>query len=135
MPDPIELQDELDETLDLVASAARAYLAQLDEAPVRDPAADAVAEAFTGPLPADGDGASAALRELLEGLPGVTGSAGPRFFHFVTGGSTPAALGADWLTSTFDQMNGVWIASPLGARLEQVSLAWLRELFDLPASW
>src|SRR6185312_13047385 len=27
------------------------------------------------------------------------------------------------------------IASPLAARLEQVGLAWLRELFGLPAAW
>jgi glutamate/tyrosine decarboxylase-like PLP-dependent enzyme len=76
-----------------------------------------------------------ALRELVDGFPAATGSAGPRFFHFVIGGGTPAALAADWLTSALDQNNGAWIASPLGARLEQVALSWLCELFDLPPGW
>jgi glutamate/tyrosine decarboxylase-like PLP-dependent enzyme len=135
MPDPLELRGELGEVLELTAAAARDFLEQLGDSPVRDPEADEVASTFGGLLPEDGDGAAAALLELLTGLPAVTRSAGPRFFHFVTGGATPAALGADWLTSALDQNNGVWVASPLGARLEQVALGWLRELFALPASW
>ena len=52
------------------------------------------AERFAGGLPDAGDGALAALTELVErGIPAATRSAGPRFFHFVTGGVTPAALG------------------------------------------
>src|SRR4029077_13265022 len=45
------------------------------------------------------------------------------------------ALAADWLTSTFDNMAGLWVSSPLGAQLEKVSLAWLKDLFGLPGSW
>ena len=135
MPDPLTLRDELGEALELASTAAREFLEGLDDDLVRDPRADDVADAIGGPLHADGDGATRALVELLDGLPAVTRSAGPRFFHFVTGGATPAALAADWLATAFDQMNGVWIASPLGARLEQVALGWLRELFALPADW
>jgi glutamate/tyrosine decarboxylase-like PLP-dependent enzyme len=51
------------------------------------------------------------------------------------GGATPAALGADWLTSLLDQNAGGWDASPLASRLELVSLRWLRELFGLPSDW
>jgi glutamate/tyrosine decarboxylase-like PLP-dependent enzyme len=72
---------------------------------------------------------------LTHGLEAAVNSAGPRFFHFVTGGSTPAALAADWLTSTLDNNAGLWVSSPLGSKLEQVSIGWLKDLFRLPASW
>jgi glutamate/tyrosine decarboxylase-like PLP-dependent enzyme len=48
------------------------------------------------------------------------------------GGSTPAALGADWLTSAYDQIAFAWASSPFAARLEQVAVDWLRQLFELP---
>jgi glutamate/tyrosine decarboxylase-like PLP-dependent enzyme len=94
-----------------------------------------VARGFGGGLPEAGAGALAALEELTAGLDAATASPGPRFFHFVTGGVTPAALGADWLTTALDQNAFSWVGSPLGTRLETVSLGWLKELFGLPAEW
>ena len=83
--------------------------------------------------PRTGTGAPAAITELGRlGREAATRSAGPRFFHFVIGGTTPAAVASDWLTSAFDQNTGAWAASPLGSRLELVCLDWLRELFELP---
>ncbi len=94
------------------------------------------AASFAGPLPDEGDGTVGALTALLDrGPDAAIASNGPRFFHFVTGGVTPAALGADWLASTLDQMAGAWVASPLAAELEAVSIDWLKELFGLPADW
>lgn len=130
-PDPAEIQA----VIDLAAKASSDYLAGIADRPVRDPRADEVAAAFGGALPEEGVGATAALEELLGGLDGAVHSAGPKFFHFVDGGTTPAALGADWLTSALDQNPGAWVSSPLGGRLEQVAIDWLRELFGLPASW
>jgi glutamate/tyrosine decarboxylase-like PLP-dependent enzyme len=128
-----------DDTLAVLAAvgaAARRYLDDLEEGPVRSPGADAAASAFDRPLPQDGIGALRALAELEErGFDGAIRSSGPRMFHFVTGGGTPAALGADWLTSLLDQNSFSWIASPLGARLERLTIAWLKELFELPAAW
>jgi glutamate/tyrosine decarboxylase-like PLP-dependent enzyme len=130
------IHDETVEALRYAADAAREYLGGLEDAPVRPPRADEAAERFGGPLPEDGDGALAALAELATGgAEAAIRSPGPRFFHFVTGGVTPAALGADWLASAFDQTAFAWVASPLGSRLEVVALDWLKELFDLPASW
>jgi glutamate/tyrosine decarboxylase-like PLP-dependent enzyme len=128
--------DETLEVLAAVGETARRYLENLDADPVRMPGADAAASAFDRPLPDDGIGALRAMAELEErGFGGAIRSSGPRMFHFVTGGGTPAALGADWLTSVLDQNSFSWIASPLGARLERLTLAWLKELFELPAAW
>jgi glutamate/tyrosine decarboxylase-like PLP-dependent enzyme len=134
--DPLERRDETSDVLGLVVGEARRYLDDLDESVVRLPGADEAAARFGGALPDEGSGASAALRELIEnGLPAAVRSSGPRMFHFVTGGVTPAALGADWLTSALDQNAFSWVGTPLGSRLEAVTIGWLKELFELPPSW
>jgi glutamate/tyrosine decarboxylase-like PLP-dependent enzyme len=128
--------DEYDEALAIAHDAAGRYLAQLASERVRDPSAEAAADWFTAPLPEHGQGAAGALRDLVEhGLPVANRTNGPRMFHFVVGGVTPAALGADWLTSAIDQNAFSWVNSPLASRLEAVALRWLTELFDLPADW
>lgn len=127
---------EIEGVLELVAREAREYLASVDGRLLREEKADDFADAFSEPLPEHGDGALEALRELLDrGLPASVASIGPRFFHFVVGGVTPAAAGADWLTTAIDQNPGMWVASPLGSALGRVSVAWLRDLFGLPSSW
>jgi glutamate/tyrosine decarboxylase-like PLP-dependent enzyme len=128
-PDPAELQ----KVIDLAARESAAYLDGVADRPVRDARADEVAATFGGPLPETGIGATGALEELLAGIDAAVHSAGPKFFHFVDGGTTPAALGADWLATALDQNPGAWISSPLGGRLEQVSIEWLKQLFGLPA--
>lgn len=127
--------DELPEVMDLAAREAAAYLKDIADRPVRVSRAEEVAATFGGALPSEGIGAVRALEELVAGFDGAVHAAGPKFFHFVNGGATPAALGADWLTSTLDQNTGAWVASPLGGRLEQVALDWLKELFGLPSAW
>ena len=132
------MSDPRDETAAAAAFAyeqAGEYLAGLDERPVLPQGVDDAVGRFGGPFPEQGSGAVAALEELLTGLDAATGSSGPRFFHFVTGGVTPAALGADWLTTALDQNSFSWVGSPLGTRLETVALEWLKELFALPAEW
>jgi glutamate/tyrosine decarboxylase-like PLP-dependent enzyme len=128
-------RDELGEVLRLVSAEAGRYLADLDRAPVRTPGADDAAEGIEGDLPETGSGAAAALTELLEHSAGLIASSGPRYFHFVTGGVTPAALGADWLASVADQNSGDWGSAPLTSQLEALSIRWLLDLFGLPAAW
>src|SRR4029453_5286643 len=89
-----------------------------------------------GALPEAGAGTSAAVRRLLEiGTAPAPASSGPRFFHFVTGGATPAALAADWTAALLDQNAFARVSSPFAHRAETVVLDWLRELFGLPAGW
>lgn len=129
-------RDELDPVLEHLGSAARDYLRSVDERRVLDPEAARIMEPFHRTLPDEGVGAEEALREILErGVPAATTTSGPRFFHWVTGGVTPAALGADWLTGLLDQQAYAWLGSPLGAELELVALGWLKQMFGLPADW
>ena len=118
-----------------MAAEAERYLADLDHIPVRAEGAERAAESIGSELPETGSGASAALTELLEHSAGMIASSGPRYFHFVTGGVTPAALGADWLASLTDQNSGDWGGAPLTSQLEAVSIRWLLDLFDLPPGW
>jgi len=65
---------------------------------------------------------------------GAVGSAGPRYFGFVIGGSLPVALAADWLSSAWDQNAGTFVTAPAVSVMEEVAREWLLELFDLPRS-
>jgi glutamate/tyrosine decarboxylase-like PLP-dependent enzyme len=135
VPDPLAAPGDVLPALELVLEHARRYVAELD-GPVRTQAADEAARSFAGPLPEEGSGTLAAVGQLLErGTEAHVRSGGPRFFHWVIGGSTPAALAADWFAALIDQNAGAWDSSPLATQLEVTSLAWLRELFGLPAAW
>ena len=128
--------DELKEVIKLLSKEAAAYFKKLDRLPVRDSKADKTAKSFIKPLPENGAGAAKSLKLLIDkSYSAAVHSAGPRFFHFVVGGSTPAAFGADWITSMLDQIAYAWVTSPLAVRLELLSLSWLKELFELPAHW
>ncbi len=94
MPDPLIDRDELTAVLRLVESQAEAYLGEVDDALVRPPGV----ASLDGGLLSNGTGSLRAMSELISAsIEGATRSGGPRFFHFVMGGVTPAALGADWL--------------------------------------
>jgi len=116
-------------------TAAEGYLSTIDTDLIRRPGADAAAMSLRATLPEDGDGALVAIDELMRASDGALRNSGPRFFHWVVGGTTPAALAADWLTSTFDQSVLAWDSTPIGTRCEELALEWLKELFGLPASW
>jgi glutamate/tyrosine decarboxylase-like PLP-dependent enzyme len=131
--DPLARRDELEQALALAAREARAYLAGLAREPVQPQGSADAVDAISDPLPREGEGALDPLAELARlGSEAATRSSGPRFFHFVIGGTTPAGLAADWLTSALDQNAALWVASPLATRLEILTLDWLRQLFQLP---
>ncbi|HXN91169.1 MAG TPA: aminotransferase class V-fold PLP-dependent enzyme [Candidatus Sulfotelmatobacter sp.] len=132
MPDPLQDRGRLAEALHLIELEAVEYLDSVDEALVRPPGSPTI----DATLPSEGVGSLQALSELVaSSTEGATRSTGPRFFHFVMGGVTPAALGADWLTSTLNQSAYNWVSSPLASRIEQVALDWMKELFGIPAGW
>lgn len=86
----------------------------------------------TQQLPEDGIGGQAALLEFETSVaPKLSASAGPRYFGFVTGGATPAALAADWLVSAVDQ-NSPDPGDSVGPALSHRTIAMIADLFDLP---
>lgn len=66
----------------------------------------------------------------------LVASAGPRYWGFVTGGATPAAIAGDWLTSVYDQ-NTQSIVGPGGtsAMVEKETIPLLHQLFHLPEAF
>jgi glutamate/tyrosine decarboxylase-like PLP-dependent enzyme len=73
------------------------------------------------------------IRELVRDVEGgIIGSAGGRFFAWVIGGSVPAALAADWLTSAWDQNAGLYATAPAAAMVEEIAGNWLKEILGLP---
>src|SRR5262249_53334969 len=86
-------------------------------------------------LPAAGMGAQGVIDELVRDVEGgLMGSTGGRFFGWVIGGTLPAALAADWLTSAWDQNAASNLTAPAEAVVEEVTGAWLKELLGLPAA-
>jgi glutamate/tyrosine decarboxylase-like PLP-dependent enzyme len=87
-----------------------------------------------GRLPLDGCSPVQALNELVElASRGITAMSGSRFFGWVTGGTLAAAVGADWMTSMWDQNAGPATGAPAAAAFEAASLRWVIERLTLPA--
>jgi glutamate/tyrosine decarboxylase-like PLP-dependent enzyme len=136
MPDPILDIDTASEPLNIVHGAAAGYLSSLADRKVRDLAALARLTDLQTALSRDGVGGRNAVAELLDiGTAAATLSSGPRFFHFVIGGSTPAAMAADWLTSLLDQNAFSRASSDFASAVEEVALRWLCDLVGLPNTW
>jgi glutamate/tyrosine decarboxylase-like PLP-dependent enzyme len=136
MGDPIQEVDGASEPLNIVYEAAASYMSSLGDRKVRDGAALTRLEELHGLLPARGVGSQEAIAELVDiGTAAATQSSGPRFFHFVIGGSTPAAMAADWLTSLLDQNAFSRVSSEFASAVEDIALQWLCGLVGLPGAW
>ena len=87
-----------------------------------------------GRLPEEGEDPRLVIESLAAAAePGLVANNGPRYFGFVTGGSLPAALAADWLTSAWDQNASMHVASPAAAAAESIAAEWLVDVLGLPA--
>jgi glutamate/tyrosine decarboxylase-like PLP-dependent enzyme len=127
--------EDLRELLAETARLAADFYDSLPERPVFPRVtADELREALGGPLPERATDPRRVVAELAARAdPGVVAEPGGRYFGFVIGGAVPAALAADWLTSTWDQNAGLYVAGPSAAVAEDVAAGWLTELLGLPA--
>jgi glutamate/tyrosine decarboxylase-like PLP-dependent enzyme len=116
------------------ASRAARYLAELTNRPIAPaPAALAGLARLAPPFPEHGLAAERVLALLDEaGSPATLGTAGPRFFGFVIGGSLPATVAASILAAAWDQNAGLRVTSPVAAALEEAAITWLLDVLALP---
>ena len=123
--------------LERAHALAREFLEALADSPVGRPATrEEMGALLDEPLPEEpADPADAVAEWYRRARPGIVADPGPRYFGFVNGGVTPAALAGDWLASVIDQNAGLWVLSPAAAQTELVVLRWLRQLFGLPPAW
>ncbi len=121
--------DRLPSLLDAARDFARYFFDGIDHLPA---AADPARVSATPFNPTPRMGAAGALEAFIARYGShLTASTGARYWGFVTGGTTPAALIGDWLASTLD-LNGADAENPTGTTLENEAIALLRDLFHLP---
>lgn len=126
-------------TADLLRHAADLAIAYRDSVAERRvgpapglPSGD-LRRALGTPLPERGEDPRSVLDALAAAVePGLVTMGSPRYFGFVIGGSVPAALAVDWLTSTWEQNAVLYLASPAASVVEEVTAGWLVELLGLP---
>src|SRR6516164_3650096 len=120
--------------LDQAATLAKSYLAGLDARPVGVTAAALEGlRRLDGPLPSSPQDPAMVLALLDEaGSPATMATMGARFFGWVIGGALPVTVAAHWLADAWDQNACLHDCSPAGARLDEIVLGWLVELFGLP---
>jgi glutamate/tyrosine decarboxylase-like PLP-dependent enzyme len=131
-----DLRRELEELVPHLQEALASVIRETDTRIALPPGAEAELADLHEPLPLTGSGAVDTIDRLLELCAKAGGNtAGPKCFHFVIGGSTPAALAADLLATAYDAVTYTWVLSPAGVQMELQALDWLKELFGLPKDW
>lgn len=120
--------------LERASEHALDWISSLPERPVR-PELDVggMLASIDRPFPENGSDAAAVVDELAAlAAPGLMAMPSGRFFGWVIGGTLPAAMGADWLVSAWDQNAAMRYPTPATAALEQVAGSWLLDVLGLP---
>jgi len=90
-------------------------------------------DAFGGPTPEVGAEAKDVISDLIAAAePGLVGNTQAGFHAWVMGGSSPAGVAADWLTSVWGQNAAIYQCSPAAACAEEAAAHWLLDMLDLP---
>jgi glutamate/tyrosine decarboxylase-like PLP-dependent enzyme len=122
--------EQIDGLLSLTKEKAVAYLNNIDEQPTSLPPIEIIdAELLT-----EGVGLASALDYFYtQHAATIVSSSGPRYWGFVTGGTTPAAIAGDWLTAVFDQNTQTLKGNgDVSAIIETATINLFRQLLGLP---
>jgi glutamate/tyrosine decarboxylase-like PLP-dependent enzyme len=130
----LETDSGFRETLAIAFHEALSYLEKLDRSPVAATVNLSDLRRRLGkPLAREGMAPERIIAELVRDVEGgILGSSGGRFFGWVIGGSLPAALAADWLTSAWDQNAALYACGPAAAVVEEIVGAWLKDILRIP---
>jgi glutamate/tyrosine decarboxylase-like PLP-dependent enzyme len=122
--------EEVSSLFELISTQSTAYLSELHE---RQTTQSQVPILRTK-LDQSGVGTLGALTQFNERFESLmVGSSGPRYWGFVTGGTTPAAIAGDWLSTVYDQNpQGLKGQGDVSANLEIETIQLLLDLFQLP---
>ena len=131
-----QFRDEIPSLLRQYHQALADVIVETDERIALPPGSEAALADFHQPLPEEGCGSEAAIRQLLQLSDKAGGNtAGPKCYHFVIGGNTPAAHMAELFAAAYDAIPYTWVLTPVGVEMERQSLNWLKEMFGLNATW
>jgi glutamate/tyrosine decarboxylase-like PLP-dependent enzyme len=130
-----KLDPDFSKTLEAAFTQAVNHLESLDQTSVAATTDLATLRArINKPLAQTGLAPEQVIQELNADVAGgLLGSAGGRFFGWVIGGTLPAAIGADWLTSIWQQNSALYACSPAAAVVEETVGVWLKEILGLPS--
>ena len=125
----------MDDVLRLAFESSLVFRHSLPERPVGVLASqDSLRAALGQPLTDQGEPAATVIADLVRNAdPGIVAEPGPRYFGFVIGGSSEAAVAADWLTSAWDQNASLYACAPALAVVEEICARWIVDLLGLPA--
>jgi glutamate/tyrosine decarboxylase-like PLP-dependent enzyme len=130
-----QFRGEIESLITQLQAAMADAIRGMDDRPAFTVGAEVALEGLKEPLPDTGCGAQKSIERLLElNASAAANTGGPKCFHFIIGGNTPAAMAADILATAFETVTYTWIVSPVGVQMEIQALDWLKELFGLPAS-
>ncbi len=88
---------------------------------------------FDEPLQEESIPANQVIDQLhFYGSPNTVAHTAGRYFGFVLGGAVPVSLGVKWLSDVWDQCGGLYLTSPINAKIEAVCEHWLKDIFDFP---
>ncbi len=130
-----QFRGEIEKLIKQLQTALADTIRETDDRPALPAGAETALQTLKEPLPEHGCGAQKSIERLLQlNAQAAANTGGPKCFHFIIGGSTPAALAADILATAFETVTYTWVVSPVGVQMELQALDWLKELFGLPAS-
>ena len=123
--------EQIDRLLDIIKDQGIEYLNNITD---RATSVDNILIPGQQSLPESGVGTQEALRIFNEKYePIIVASSGPRYLGFVTGGTTPASIAGDWLTTIYDQnTQSVKGQGDISAVIEKEAIKLLLELLELP---